>query len=170
MASMEVLLHDMEQTLGKPVALPVPDNAIPAQSYREQLAAEEAFSDQVDISTLDPLKGKAREASFDSNYGSDTEADTVDIDLERAATSCTSTSPTLSATATSPLTKDLSTISLDEVAEQWRKAQTQQADTTTALKATSTPNEKLDKLDRRNVSKDIASTVHTEFHGLEARC
>ena len=128
LAPMEVLLHDMEQTLGKPVALPVPDNTVPAQSYKEQLAAAvpPILPPRPEIEIVEEAyNGKAREPSFDSNYGSDTEPDeAADTEPERAGTSCTSTSPVLS-TAPSPLMKDLSGFSLNDVAEQWRNSHPQ---------------------------------------------
>ena len=156
---MEVLLHDMEQTLGKPVALPVPDDAVPAQSYKQQLAAIECvhIDPSAEAFAAEVLKGKGREASFDSNYGSDDNADTetdndnADTEPERADTSCTSPSPPL-ATSPSPPEREMSSLSLDGVAEQWRRSQEQR------------------DIDGRNVSKDMGSAVHRELHGLEARC
>ena len=159
MAPMEVLLHDMEQTLGKPVALPVPDTAIPAQSYKEQITSQ-LIQQEIEIATFDPFKGKAREASFDSNYGSDTEPDTnADTEPERPGTSCTSTSPMLS-TAPSPLSKDVSALSLDDVAEQWRRSQSQNRMAATG-----------GQMEGRGVSKEIRTSVRAaDLHGLEARC
>lgn len=153
---MEVLLHDMEQTLGKPVALPVPDDVVPAQSYKQQLAVVEPIctNPAADAFTPQPPRGKGREASFDSNYGSDnnidteTENDNADSEPERADTSCTSPSPPL-ATSPPPPDKELSTLSLDGVAQQWRKSQ---------------------ELKDQTISKDMGSAVHRELHGLEARC
>lgn len=165
---MEVLLHDMEQTLGKPVALPVPDTAIPAQSYRQQIAAPPPaiivppeMPPELPPRPAEPYKGKGREASFDSNYGSDTEPDTVDIDTERAGTSCTSGTSPILAVSPSPLEKGLSLLSLDEVAEQWRITQAQQQG-----------DDAMDKGRGRVVNDELPSSgVHSELQGLTAaRC
>ena len=153
---MEVLLHDMEQTLGKPVALPVPDDVVPAQSYKQQLAVVEpvCINSAADAFTAQGDRGKGREASFDSNYGSDDNADTetendnADSEPERADTSCTSPSPPLTASPGLP-DKEMSALSLDGVAQQWRRSQERK---------------------EQNVSKDIGSGMHRELHGLEARC
>ena len=156
---MEVLLHDMEQTLGKPVALPVPDDIIPAQSYKQQLAAFEPISinPAADAFVAEPRKAKGREASFDSNYGSDendegteTENDNADSEAERANTSCTSLSPPLTSSSSAVLPDgEMSALSLDGVAEQWRRSQEQKG---------------------QNVTKNVGTTVHRELCGLEARC
>ena len=153
---MEVLLHDMEQTLGKPVALPVPDDVVPAQSYKQQLAAFEPISinPAADAFVAETRRGKGREASFDSNYGSDdnegteNENDNADSEPERADTSCTSLSPPLTSASALP-DKEMSALSLDGVAEQWRISQEQKG---------------------QNVNKDMGATVHRELHRLEARC
>lgn len=153
---MEVLLHDMEQTLGKPVALPVPDDVVPAQSYKQQLAVVDPVCITTDAHTFNTpgQRGKGREASFDSNYGSDDNADTetendnADSELERADTSCTSPSPPLATCPCAP-DRDMSTLSLDGVAQQWRKSQ---------------------ELKEQTGSKDIGSAMHRELHGFETRC
>ena len=154
---MEVLLHDMEQTLGKPVALPVPDDVVPAQSYKQQLALVDPVCITSAPATFSTpgLRGKGREASFDSNYGSDDNADTetehdnADSEPERADTSCTSPSPPLATSPCAAPDRDLSTLSLDGVAQQWRQSQ---------------------EMKEQNVSKDMGSALHRELHGLEARC
>lgn len=155
---MEVLLHDMEQTLGKPVALPVPDDVVPAQSYKQQLAIVEptSITPAADAFATQSHIGKnRREASFDSNYGSDDNADTetendnADSEPERADTSCTSPSPPLTGSLCPP-EGEMSTLSLDGVAQQWRKSQ---------------------ELKEQNVSKDtMGPALHRDLHGLEARC
>lgn len=156
MTPMEVLMHDMEQTLGKPVALPVPDHGVPAQSYKQQFAVEAVVEDS-GLLTTESIKGKAREASFDSNYGSDTEPETADTEPERAGTSCTSVSPVLS-TAPSPyMMKDFDAFRLDDVAEQWRDTQIP-------------PSQTSDLTDDRVLPKDIGTAVQKDFPGLQAHC
>ncbi len=162
---MEVLLHDMEQTLGKPVALPVPDDVVPAQSYKQQLASFEPISINPAADAFiqaDPRVGaKGREASFDSNYGSDddhvgteTENDNVDSEVEAADTSCTSLSPApltaMSSSSSSLPDREMSSLSLDGVAKQWRRSQEQKKGP--------------------NVGKEMGTTVPTELHRLDARC
>ena len=162
---MEVLLLDMEQTLGKPVALPVPDDAVPAQSYKQQLATFEPISinpaADAFIHASSRIGDKGREASFDSNYGSDddhvgteTENDNADSEAEAADTSCTSVSPApltaMSSSSSSLPDREMSQLSLDGVAKQWRRSQEEKKG--------------------QNVSMEMSTTVPTELHRLEAKC
>lgn len=140
---MEVLLHDMEKTLGKPVALPVPDG-VPVLTYKQQ------YANQVDDQELQAseLRGKAVEATLDSNYGSDTEPGNPE-----AGRPFTPSSPAI-ATSPSPNAQEIESLSLENVAEQWTQAQTDR--------------ESLDGAAR--VKNDFGSAINRELRGLEARC
>lgn len=124
---MEVLLSDMERTLGKPVALP---SAIESShSYKDQVVrGGEA------VELPEPFKEQGaglschRETSFHSDYGSDNEGETTDVEVRVDVVE--GISPAVSpAIATSPSTpgavKGIEGLSLDDVAEQWTRSQEQ---------------------------------------------
>ena len=112
-SAMEVLLHDMEQTLGKPVALPSPTGVTPA-SFKEQILVNEADDPGSEVDR------SYRRWSVDSNYSSDTEPDDDDNDVATKATDHAQRSPPLPTSPPQPSSLQVSNMNLTGVAEQWR--------------------------------------------------
>ena len=117
-APMEVMLHDMEQTLGASVALPPTHHEAAVMSFKHQIVADETQL------TQDKGKGPincdhSRRRSIDSNYNSDSEPED-DAAKERM------TPPLSPPIATSPPAsshQQMADLSLDEVAKKWNREQ-----------------------------------------------
>ena len=117
-APMEVMLHDMEQTLGASVALPPTHDEAAVMSFKHQIVADETQL------TQDKGKGPincdhSRRRSMDSNYNSDSEP-------EDDAAKGIMTPPLSPPIATSPPAsshQQMADLSLDEVAKKWNREQ-----------------------------------------------
>ena len=117
-APMEVMLHDMEQTLGASVALPPTHHEAAVMSFKHQIVADETQL------TQDKGKGPinceyTRRRSIDSNYNSDSEP-------EDDAAKGSMTPPLSPPIATSPPAsshQQMADLSLDEVAKKWNREQ-----------------------------------------------
>ena len=117
-APMEVMLHDMEQTLGASVALPPIHHAAAIMSFKNQIVPNEP--------QLTENKGKDtircdryRRQSIDSHYNADSES-------EDEAAKGTTTPPLSPPVATSPPAsshQQMADLSLDEVAKKWNREQ-----------------------------------------------
>ncbi len=119
-APMEVMLHDMEQTLGANVALPPTNHGVkatPVMSFKHQIVANEPhLTDSKGKSPTD--HNNCRRQSIDSNYISSSE-------LEDDAVKGT-TDPISPPLATSPPASShhqMPDLSLDEVAKKWNREQ-----------------------------------------------
>ncbi len=106
-APMEVLLHDMEQTLGTNIALPSGEQTT-LRTYKQQMV-------DFDGTQAIKLADKDRRPSLASDYGSGSEADTQSIQGHSPPQS-----PVL-ATSPQPFIRRISTLSLNSVAEQWEQ-------------------------------------------------
>ena len=117
-APMEVMLHDMEQTLGTSVALPPTHHEAAVMSFKHQIVADETQLTQ--DKGKGPIKcDRSRRRSIDSNYNSDSEPED-DAAKERM------TPPLSPPIATSPPAsshQQMADLSLDEVAKKWNREQ-----------------------------------------------
>jgi len=111
-APMEVLLHDMEQTLGTNIALPSGEQTN-FRTFKQQMVD---FDGRQAIKLAD----KDPRPSLASDYGSGSEAD-VQSDQGHSPVQ----SPVL-ATSPQPFLRKMSTLSLNNVAEHWEQSQAKQ--------------------------------------------
>lgn len=119
-APMEVMLHDMEQTLGASVALPpIPHEAV-VDSFKHQLVAEET--------PLTENKGKGslncdhhRHQSLDSNHNN-TDSESEDP-APKERTTDARTSPPIATSPPASSHQQMPDLSLDEVAKKWNREQ-----------------------------------------------
>ena len=117
-APMEVMLHDMEQTLGASVALP---------STNDQVTASAALSPEHQVATNEPqLAEKMGQVSIPCDHY---RGPSIDIDYKSAsepgdAAAKEGTTPPVSPPiATSPPYQQMADLSLDQVAKKWNREQ-----------------------------------------------
>lgn len=111
---MEVLLDDMERTLGKSVALPAIDSLQSPSSYRDQVIHPSRINDIEDEARTALAKSISREVSFDSDYESDN--DNENVTLVEGHSPAVATSPP-------PPSNELSALNLNDMTEQWTRSQ-----------------------------------------------
>ena len=124
-APMEVMLHDMEQTLGAIVALPPTHDdttVTPAMSSKHQIVANEPQMTENKCKESDSRDYYHRRQSIDSDSKSGSE---TDFDAAKGIPS-SSPPPTSPPVATSPPASShlqMADLSLDEVAKKWNREQ-----------------------------------------------
>jgi len=139
-APMEVLLHDMEQTLGTNVALPSSAQETNIHTFKQQMVDQDGFQ-PLELADTD------RRPSLASDYGSDS-----GLELHSIHGTSPPQSPEM-ATSPQPLRK-MSTLSLNNLAEQWEYS----------------PAERDSVVDRNpEDSKALGGAVHVT-EGVQARC
>ena len=117
-APMEVLLHDMEQTLGASVALPPIPHETAVESFKHQLVAEEA--------PLTENEGKGSIKCDHDRHQSIGSKNNTDSEPEDSAAKGKTNAPISPPIATSPPTsshQQMPDLSLDEVAKKWSREQ-----------------------------------------------
>ena len=152
LAPMEAQLHDMEETLGVKVALPVGEKS-GSQSFREQILQETENKPS-------NLRGGERRSTLGSDYASDNASENAsDNELfEEAQSISPPGSPEL---ATSPpssrqMSEPLHEMSLNNVAEKWESAQAS----------------KRNSVEKGSIKdgRSRAGTVHVRDEGVKAIC
>lgn len=116
-APMEVMLHDMEQTLGANVALPPTHTATATMSFKHQIVGNER--QLIEIQGKDPIdRDIYRRPSIDLNYLSGSEPED---DAAKGTTG--SISPPLATSPPASSHQQKADLSLDEVAKKWNREQ-----------------------------------------------
>ena len=115
-APMEVLLHDMEQTLGASVALPPTLNATTAMSFKHQMFGDEPQLTEKGKEAIG--REKCQRHSVDSDYTSSSEPED---DVTKG--NLGPISPPIATSPPAPSHNQMADLSLDEVAKKWNREQ-----------------------------------------------